>query len=131
MPDALTKKQRSYCMSQVRSKWTSQEKKIHNYLKGNKIRHIMHPKISGNPDILLTDKKAAIFMHGCFWHKCRWHYRMPKTNKKYWNDKIGKNVRRDKNNIAKLRKSGFKVLVIWEHESKHPEKIIDKIKKSF
>ena len=67
----------------------------------------MHPKISGSPDIILTDKKAAIFTHGCFWHKCRRHYRSPLSNKKYWDDKIKKNVKRDKENIAKLKKAGF------------------------
>ena len=58
----LTPDQRSYCMSRIRSKWTKQEIEVHNYLKGHKIRHEMHPKIPGSPDIILKDKKTAIFL---------------------------------------------------------------------
>ncbi|MFA5382379.1 MAG: hypothetical protein WC356_04375 [Candidatus Micrarchaeia archaeon] len=79
MSDNLTKEQRSRCMSKIRSKWTKQEKKIHNYLKGDKIRHKMHPKLPGNPDIVLKDSKTAVFLHGCFWHKCPNCYKEPKS----------------------------------------------------
>src|SRR3989344_3917348 len=92
--DNLTKRQRSLYMSKIRSKWTYQEKKIHSYLKAHKIKHKMHPKIEGNPDILLTDKKTLVFLHGCFWHKCPKHYIKPKSNKEYWIKKIENNVKR-------------------------------------
>ena len=118
MPDTLTKEQRSYCMSRIRSKWTAQEKKIHNFLKGNKIKHKMHPKLDGCPDILLTKTKTAVFLHGCFWHKCTKCYKEPKTRKKYWLPKIKNNVKRDKKNARSLKKEGFKVIKIWEHEIK-------------
>jgi G:T-mismatch repair DNA endonuclease (very short patch repair protein) len=52
MSDNLTIKQRSKCMSNIRSKWTDQEKKIHSYLKANKIKHKMHPTLLGSPDVL-------------------------------------------------------------------------------
>jgi len=118
MADNLTKKQRSYTMSQIRSKWTKQEKLAHSYLKRMKIKHRMHPKIEGNPDIILPDKKIAVFLHGCFWHKCPKHYKEPKTKRRYWLPKIEKNVIRDKKNINLLRKDGWKVIIIWEHELK-------------
>lgn len=103
-------------MSRIRSKWTKQEKLVHNYLKGHKIKHKMHPKMEGSPDIILTNKKVAIFLHGCFWHKCPLHYREPKSKRKYWIPKIEKNVLKDKENIKLLRKQGWKVVVIWEHD---------------
>ncbi|MFA5333326.1 MAG: very short patch repair endonuclease [Candidatus Nanoarchaeia archaeon] len=114
--DKMTKAQRSYCMSQIRSKWTKPEVKVHNILKGNKIRHKMHPKIEGSPDIILKDRKLAIFIHGCFWHKCPKCYKEPKSNKKYWLPKIERNVERDNLNKKMLKKQGYKSLVIWEHE---------------
>lgn len=128
MTDKLTKQQRSFCMSQVKGKWTTQEKKIHYFLKGNKICHTMHPKILGNPDILLKENKIAVFVNGCFWHKCKQHYRKPQSSKDYWLSKINRNVERDKENIRKLRKAGFSVLVVWEHELKYPERVINKIR---
>lgn len=88
----------------------------------------MHPKIQGNPDMILPDKKIAIFLHGCFWHKCPIHYKEPKTKKKYWLPKIEKNSLRDKKNIKILRKKGYKVVRIWEHELKKDfEKSLRKI----
>lgn len=118
MTDNLSKKQRSTTMSKIRSTWTSQEKIIHNLLKGRKIKHRMHPKIAGSPDIILPDKKLAIFLHGCFWHKCPKCYREPKTNVDYWSPKIRANVRRDSENMNALRRDEWKVKRIWEHEIK-------------
>lgn len=118
MADNLTKEQRSRTMSRIRSKWTSQEKKIHNYLKSNKVKHKMHPKITGKPDILLLNSKTAVFLQGCFWHKCPKCYKKPKTNKKYWTVKIENNVKRDQKNSKSLKKLGFNVIRIWEHQVK-------------
>lgn len=128
--DNLTKRQRSLCMSKIRSKWTSQEKKIHGYLKAHKIKHKMHPKIEGNPDILLTDKKTAVFLHGCFWHKCPKHYIKPKSNKVYWIKKIDSNVKRFKKVRIMLRNKGYNVIRLWEHEiKKDTAKSINKLYK--
>jgi len=119
MSDMFTKKQRSYIMSRIRSKWTSQEKIVHNYLKGNKIKHQMHPAIIGSPDILIKGKNIVVFLHGCFWHKCKKHYIAPKSRKGYWVNKINNNVKRDKKNVASLKKQGYTVLTIWEHDIKN------------
>jgi len=116
MADVFSKEKRSWVMSRIRSKWTIQEKKIHNYLKSRKIRHKMHPKIAGSPDIIIPERKIAIFLHGCFWHKCPKHYKEPKSNRKYWIPKIDKNVERDKRNIRTLKKNEWKVVKIWEHD---------------
>ena len=119
MADTLTKDQRSYVMSRIRSKWTKQEVVMHNYLKGHKIRHKMHPKLRGSPDLILTDYKVAIFLHGCFWHGCKWHYREPKTNIGYWRSKIKSNILRDRKNVKALKDKGYRVIVRWEHEIKN------------
>lgn len=116
--DNLTKAQRSKTMALIKSEWTLQEKKVHNWLKSRKIKHIMHPQIIGSPDVILTKNKTAIFLNGCFWHKCPKCYKKPKTNKRYWNLKIKKNIKRDEKNKRMLKKMGFKVVEIWEHEIK-------------
>ncbi len=125
MTDILTKRQRSYNMSQIKSKWTTPELIIHNKLKGYKIAHKMHPKIKGNPDIILLKSKTAIFIDGCFWHKCPKCFIEPATNKEFWSNKINKNRIRDFKNNQILRKNGWAVMHIWEHQIKNGIKITD------
>jgi DNA mismatch endonuclease (patch repair protein) len=124
MTDVFTKEKRSEIMSKIRSKWTKQEVLVHNYLKGHKIRHKMHPRMEGNPDIVLKDNKVAIFLHGCFWHKCPLHYRKPKSNVGFWTTKIKNNVCRDRKNVKILRNNKWKVIILWEHDLKAFDKIL-------
>src|SRR3989338_9758831 len=112
MADNLTKPQRHKNMVNIKSKWTKPELRLHNYLKGNRIKHKMHPFIDCNPDIILKDKKTAVFIHGCFWHKCSKCYKQPKINKKYWLPKIKRNVFRDKRNAKLLKLQGFNIIVL-------------------
>lgn len=116
MTDKLTKEQRSYNMSRIRSEWTKPEVAVHNALKGYRIKHTMHPEIAGSPDVIIPSHKIAIFINGCFWHGCPEHYRPPKSNVEFWRKKVGDNMRRDRKNAAVLRRSGWKVIVIWEHD---------------
>ena len=118
MPDKLSKGQRSYNMSRIRGKNTSPERALKKYLKkkGYKISSV---KLFGSPDIVLKRKKIAIFVDGCFWHKCRKHYIQPKTKKSFWIKKINQNVKRDKIVNRTLRKNGWKIIRIWEHEIKN------------
>ena len=118
MTDVHTTEQRSYNMSRIRSKWTKQENIFHNWLKGKKIKHKMHPEIEGKPDILIKDLNVLIFLDGCFWHKCPQCFQEPETNKNFWLTKIEKNVKKDGEVTNKLKKEGWKVMRIWEHEVK-------------
>lgn len=114
--DFLSKKERSKRMSLIRGKWTKQERMFHSYLKAYKIRHKMHPKIPGSPDILLKDRFIGIYLHGCFWHGCKRCYKPPTSNKKFWKDKLVRNIKRDRKKISDLKKEGYSALVIWEHD---------------
>ena len=116
MSDKFTKEVRSKIMSRIRSKWTKNEKKIHNFLKGHKIKHTMHPKLPGNPDAFFPESNAVLFIDGCFWHGCPTHGHYPKSNKKYWHPKLKRNILRDKKYNEKLKKLGYKVVRVWEHE---------------
>ena len=103
-------------MALIKSKWTNPERLLHNFLKGKKIRHKMHPKIYGSPDVLLLDNNTTIFIQGCFWHGCKKHYKKPKTNEAYWISKINGNMNRDKLNTLRLKNKGYGVTHIWEHD---------------
>ncbi|MFH1224234.1 MAG: very short patch repair endonuclease [Candidatus Diapherotrites archaeon] len=115
MVDKFSKAKRSKIMSKIRYKWTSPERRAHNFLKGHRVRHTMHPKAAPGADILIHGTNAAILLHGCFWHACPKCYRAPKSNRAFWKRKIMANLRRDKAVRSTLRKLGFRVIVIWEH----------------
>ncbi len=74
---------------------------------------------------------VALFVDGCFWHGCPKHSNMPKNNRAFWKKKLQGNVERDKNVSGELRKQGWKVVRVWEHELIRPEKVIAKLKKVF
>lgn len=118
MADNLTKEQRSRTMSHIRSKWTEQEKIVHSWLLSNKIKHKMHPKIQGSPDILILKNKCAVFLNGCFWHGCPKCYKEPKTHRSYWILKINANKLRDKKAYKALKNAGWNVKILWEHQIK-------------
>lgn len=115
MADRMTKAQRSYTMSRIRSTKTLPELKLKSRLSG----FVYHPKgIYGKPDFADRKNKVAVFVDGCFWHKCPEHYIKSKTNSDYWTPKIKRNVLRDKLVEKTLAKQGWKVVRFWEHELK-------------
>ena len=118
MADRFAPEKRSEIMSKVRSKWTAPEMFIHNKLKGNKIRHEMHPKLVGSPDMLIIKTKTLVFIDGCFWHGCKEHGSLPKSRLEYWEPKIRGNIKRDSTNRRRLKRMGYNVLRIWEHQAK-------------
>jgi DNA mismatch endonuclease, patch repair protein len=77
-----------------------------------------HLPIFGKPDFVFRKTRIAVFIDGCFWHGCPKHRRMPATNRDYWERKIGRNLERDKKVKRELRKAGWTVVRIWEHELK-------------
>ena len=117
MTDVHTKEQRSYNMSMIKSSKTKPELKLKKTLK--LIGFLYQPKnIIGKPDFVNKKEKIAIFIDGCFWHKCSEHYKEPSSNKKFWKEKINKNIERDRKITKKLKKDGWKVIRIWEHNLK-------------
>ncbi|MGH7953768.1 MAG: DNA mismatch repair protein Vsr [Limisphaerales bacterium] len=68
------------------------------------------------PDFIFPKLKLAIFVDGCFWHGCPQHETRPKNNRAFWHRKLSGNKRRDLIVTRTLRKSGWRVLRIWEHE---------------
>jgi DNA mismatch endonuclease (patch repair protein) len=111
----MTERQRSYVISTIRSSRTGPELYIKDGVDGRVLRY--QPKgIEGNPDFGSKKLKFALFVDGCFWHKCVKCYSEPKTNRKFWAEKIERNVSRDRKTNASLKKNGWKVIRIWEHD---------------
>jgi DNA mismatch endonuclease (patch repair protein) len=120
--DPLSPEQRSERMSRVRgTNNKSTEGKVERILEENGISGwIKHPAgIPGRPDFYFPDQRLALFVDGCFWHACPKCGRLPKSRPEFWLVKIDGNRRRDNRTRRTLRKSGFRVMRVWEHDLKH------------
>lgn len=131
MADKHTKEVRSMNMSHIGSKNTKPEQKVRKYLFSCGLRYRKNVKdLPGRPDIVFPKYRTIVFVNGCFWHhhNCK-RFVWPLTNKKYWYNKINRNVERDRENKERLEKDFWNVLIIWECELKKSvaEKNLDKL----
>lgn len=67
-------------------------------------------------DLVFTTARVAVFVDGCFWHSCPIHGTMPKKNREFWKQKLATNQARDRDTDERLRKAGWEVVRVWEHE---------------
>ena len=113
-------------MSRIRSKNTEPEMIVRRLLHAMGVRYRLHrDALPGKPDIVLGSRRLVIFVHGCFWHRhpgCR-GATMPAANRDFWQAKLEGNAARDLLHRAALRKLGWRVAVIWECETRQPEKL--------
>ena len=119
-------------MSKIRSKNTSLETNFRKLLWQNGLgRYKIHYSLPGKPDIVYVSKRLVIFLDGDFWHGYNWKKLGKIPPKKYWQEKIQKNIDRAKKYNKMLKKDGWKVLRFWEHEIKQDsQKCIKKVKKA-
>ena len=123
MADNLTKKQRRWCMSRIRSTGTKPESTVRKIIWKKGYRYRINNKLKGRPDIVFPAYSVVVFIDGCFWHGCRRHCQMPLSNTQYWKKKIAGNKQRDQKNSRQLRRAGWVVIRIWEHSvKKNPQK---------
>ena len=114
--DAISKNSRSLVMQKIRSKDTKFERAVVIALRKLKKSFRQHANLTGKPDIISRKKKVVVFLDSCFWHGCRWHCRIPKSRRDYWVPKIQQNKNRAKIVNGVLRKEGWRVVRIWEHQ---------------
>ena len=118
MVDVLTKAQRSALMARVRSAGNaSTEQQLARLLRGQGITGWRRgAPLPGKPDFIFRTARLAVFVDGCFWHGCPLHGRSPKTRVAFWTTKLARNAQRDREVRRLLRKRGWVVLRIWEHQ---------------
>lgn len=121
MTDRLTATRRSALMKSVPTRNTSPELLVRALLWRSGYRYRLHRRgLPGTPDIVFPGKRKVIFVNGCFWHNhegCR-KGNPPKSRLSYWKPKLDANKLRDEKNVRALESSGWKVLVIWQCETK-------------
>ncbi|MDT0683411.1 very short patch repair endonuclease [Roseicyclus sp. F158] len=117
MADTVSPEVRSRMMAANRRKDTGPELLVRRHLHAQGLRFRLDVrKLPGSPDLVLTRHRAAIFVHGCYWHRhqgCRFAT-TPKSNQAFWVSKFASNVERDERAIAALQHMGWRVGVVWE-----------------
>jgi DNA mismatch endonuclease, patch repair protein len=120
--DTFSRQKRSWIMAQVKSNGNqSTEARLITVLRGNGIIgwRRRYP-LFGKPDFVFPKARVAVFVDGCFWHGHPTKCRMPKVNREYWEQKIARNVARDRLVAQRLREKGWKVVRIWEDTIQKP-----------
>jgi DNA mismatch endonuclease, patch repair protein len=134
MSDNLKPEDRRRTMQAVKSKGTQLERRLFAMLAGMRLRGWKKndASIIGKPDVAFLSQHIAVFIDGCFWHGCpRCRRTLPKTNREYWERKIQRNVALAKSYNRQLRRDGWTVIRIWQHEIADTAKVRAKILKNF
>ena len=126
MVDIVSSERRSENMARIRGRDTAPEIAVRRIAHNLGLRFRLHRKdIPGCPDLVFPRHRLVVFVHGCFWHRhggCRYAY-TPKSRVAFWTEKFAQNVARDRCNEEALRNLGWRVLVIWECETRDEETI--------
>lgn len=116
MTDIMSPEVRSRVMSRIRGKDTGPERRLRSLLHARGLRFRKHVReLPGRPDIVFVRACVAVFVDGDFWHGWRfpaWEHKLTP----FWARKIRENRVRDRRNFARLRRMGWKVVRIWEHQ---------------
>ncbi len=120
-------------MSRIRGVDTKPELILRKAVSASGIRgYRLHHRLPGRPDMVFPRRRIAVFIDGCFWHRCPKCFTEPATNRKFWTIKINSNRERDRLVDKRLKGMGWKVIRVWEHETRNQkiikEKIVDRIK---
>jgi DNA mismatch endonuclease (patch repair protein) len=121
MTDVYPPEKRSAVMRRVKGRDTTPELKVRKLIWRLGGRYRLHRKdLPGKPDIVLSGRRLAVFVHGCFWHghDCPRGARVPKANRDYWVAKVARNRARDAKHRAALEAAGWHVETVWECELK-------------
>lgn len=118
MPDVFTKAKRSAVMARIRGRGNKEtELELMKLLREHRITGWRrNQKVFGKPDFLFRQNRLALFVDGCFWHGCPKHCKIPAGNRAFWKKKFALNKARDRRVTRELRRLGWRVVRIWEHD---------------
>ncbi len=130
MPDVFNKAKRSQVMSRIRGRGNKEtEVALAKLLRAHGItgwrRHTM---LTGRPDFTFRKLRVVVFVDGCFWHGCPKHANMPANNRAFWRKKLTGNAARDRLVTRTLRQQGWRVVRVWEHELRKPDRVLARIR---
>ena len=114
--DTVSQVIRSRIMASVGTKDTKPEIQLRKALHRLGLRfRLCRSDLPGSPDIVFPRFRTAVFVHGCFWHNhgCRLST-MPASRRNFWSIKFSQNRARDRRVVNELRRSGWKVITVWQ-----------------
>jgi DNA mismatch endonuclease (patch repair protein) len=107
-------------MRTVRLRDTGPELALRRELYRLGLRYRLHrpivPGVRRSPDIVFGPLRVAVFVDGCFWHGCPQHGTAARANAAFWKKKLAENERRDRDTDGRLKRAGWRVVRVWEHE---------------
>ncbi|MFF1404605.1 very short patch repair endonuclease [Streptomyces sp. NPDC058294] len=116
-------------MSKQASKDTEAELAVRRLLHAAGLRYRVEYPVPGMArrriDVAFTSIKVAVLIDGCFWHGCPEHATHPKSNARWWRQKLDRNIARDVETTEHLVAAGWEVLRFWEHEA--PDAVASRI----
>jgi len=130
--DRISVKRRSANMQRIRRAGTKPELIVRRIVRELNHRYRLHRKdLPGRPDLVFSKLRRVIFVHGCFWHQHKGCKRatLPQSNTDFWLTKLARNKARDTRQAAMLKADKWKVLVVWECETKIPIKLTKRIER--
>ena len=130
MTDIVDREKRSEIMSRIRGRDTGPEMTVRRIAHRLGFRFRLHRRdLPGSPDLVFPKHRAVIMVHGCFWHRhpgCK-YASSPKTRVRFWEEKFEGNVVRDRRNDEALHELGWRVMVIWECETRDHDAVAKRI----
>ncbi len=133
MADVFSVRFRSEIMSRIRSKGNrATEQRLRTLMLSRGIvGWRRNQTVFGSPDFAFRASRLAIFVDGCFWHGCPKHCVTPASNRPFWKKKLAVNKARDRRVNRTLRKKGWRVVRIWQHDlAKRPDWCAARIKRA-
>ncbi len=130
MTDTFQPAKRSQIMRAIRGKDTTPEVFVRQLVHSLGFRFRLHRRdLPGTPDLVFPSLRRVIFVHGCFWHRhsCRKGRSTPATRRAFWLRKLDGNKIRDVTTRGRLRRMGWKILIVWECQTNAPVRLCERI----
>lgn len=130
MADVFSREKRSEIMSRVRGRGNAatELRLINIFREAGVTGWRRNTPLFGRPDFVFPKVRVAVFVDGCFWHGCAKHGSIPSSNQAFWEQKLRRNRARDRLVERTLRQSGWRVMRIWQHDLKNPERVVRRVK---
>jgi DNA mismatch endonuclease (patch repair protein) len=131
MADVFSRSKRSHIMSRVKGRGnrTTELKLIEVFREFGFRGWRRNSRMFGRPDFIFPTHRIAIFVDGCFWHGCPKHGQVPATNYTFWAEKLRRNKLRDRLVGKTLRKDGWIIFRIWQHELRDTRGVVRRLEK--